>query len=261
MGRGHRIYVSFVACFIVLYETSQALGAHKTVFLIMLVPQSNPFGIAFAALALYALPTVASLCPIIQTAFFNQTLNYDLSSPSSSAGNGTFQQQYQLNTTFFRPGGPILFYQGAEVGTIGCMENYAFWDWVDEMGAIAAGLEHRFFGLSFPAGFNTSTATPSDWAPLTINNTLMDSVNFIEWIKKTVPGADKSKAIVMGGNILCSHVPLNDFAHEYFSLGSYGGTLSALLRLFHPETFYGAISSAPLLKSFGPEASDPDKYE
>jgi lysosomal Pro-X carboxypeptidase len=83
-----------------------------------------------------------------------------------------------------------------------CVEFTIFQDWVSDMGAIIATLEHRYFGLSVPDGFNASVAMGADWAPLTMNNTLLDSVNFIHWIKKSVPGASDSKAIVLGGKTI-----------------------------------------------------------
>ncbi|KAF2104899.1 hypothetical protein NA57DRAFT_71100 [Rhizodiscina lignyota] len=168
-------------------------------------------------------------CTINPTSFFDQTLNHDANSGSASAGNGAFKQKYQLNTTHFKPGGPILFYQGAETSSINCIENTVLQDWAEEMGAMLAGLEHRFFGDSLPAGFNQTAAAPEQYDPLTLNNTLLDSVNFID------------RVFVLGG--------------------SYGGTLTTLLRLFHPDTFYGAIPSAPLIKSFGLDAQDPDRFE
>lgn len=194
----------------------------------------------YTFLFLNSVKAAESLCPLFSTSFFNQTLNHDLSSLDASAGTGSFKQQYQLNTTYFRPGGPIFFYQGAEGAQIACVENYVLHDWAEETGAILAGLEHRFFGLSLPAGFNGTTAMAADYAPLTINNTLLDSVNFIQRIKSTVPGARNSKAIVMGG--------------------SYGGTLATLLRLWHPDTFFGALPSGPELSTFGPEALNENKY-
>ena len=35
--------------------------------------------------------------------------------------NGTFQQKYNLVTDFFKPGGPILFFQGEESTTLDCV--------------------------------------------------------------------------------------------------------------------------------------------
>lgn len=187
-----------------------------------------------------AVAAVDSPCSLFPTSFLTQTLNHDQNSTDAAAGTGTFTQQYQLNTTYFKPGGPILFFQNSEGAAIRCVEESVLHDWAQQTGAIIAGLEHRFFGLSKPSGFNDTTATPAEYAPLTINNTLLDSVNFIHWIKRTVPGAEDSKAIVLGA--------------------SYGGTLATLLRLWYPETFFGALASGPLLSTFGPEATNENKY-
>jgi Serine carboxypeptidase S28 len=213
--------------------------------------------VACAALVFNVKPTAGGSCPIFPTFFFSQTLDHDLSSPSPSAGNGTFQQQYELNTTYFRPGGPILFIQSAE-STILCVETTVFWDWAQEMGAMVASLEHCYFRLSVPAGFNASTATPSQYAYLTMNNTLLDSVNFVGWVKKTVLGAEDSKVIVMGGWYL--HQAILHLLLTIITPGSYGGTLATLLRVHYLETFYGSIPLAPLLRSFRLDASNPDKY-
>jgi hypothetical protein len=118
--------------------------------------------------------------------------------PIPSAGNGTFQQQYQLKTTYFRRGGPILFFQSVEI-PLECSEGTILWDWAHEMGTIVAALEHRYFGLGLPFGFNASTATPSEYVYLTMNNTGLDSVNFVHWIKENIFGATNSKVIAMGG--------------------------------------------------------------
>ena len=138
-------------------------------------------------LAQIAHAVTASSCrfPI---SLFNQTLEHDISnhspespyapqspylrvrSQSSPLGNGTFPQQYQLNTTYFRPGGPILFLQSGE-NPLTCVDHTVLQDWSKELGAIAASVEHRYFGLSVPARFNATTATPSQYAHLTMNNT------------------------------------------------------------------------------------------
>lgn len=88
--------------------------------------------------------------------------------------------------------------QNAE-SNLACIEDTVFQDWAEDMGAILAGLEHRFFGESVPEGFDATTAKPEEYAPLTMNNTLLDSVNFIQWIKRTVPNAKDSRVFVMGG--------------------------------------------------------------
>lgn len=173
-------------------------------------------------------------CPTYPPKFFTQKLDH------ASNDTTTFQQQYQLVTDFFKPGGPILYTLSAEVSVMQCVEMFVFLDYSKELGGIATILEHRFFGESFPTGLNDSNATPMDFAPLTLENVLLDSVTFIDWIKTTVPGANQSKAIIQGG--------------------SYAGTLATWGRLRYPDTFYGTVPSAPQLKSWGPLLSNPYKY-
>lgn len=140
----------------------------------------------------------------------------------------TFLQQYQLDTSLYRPGGPILFHQGDEAATMFCVEDLILPTWAAELGAAVATLEHRFFGNSVPSN---ATDPIQRFRTLTPDNVMLDSVNFIDWVKSTVPEAKSSKVIVQGG--------------------SYGAILSSWLRLNYPKTFYGAISSAAPLRGFG----------
>jgi hypothetical protein len=74
-----------------------------------------------------------------------------------------------------------------------------------------------------------------------MDNVLLDSVNFINWVKSTVSGAKDSRVIAHGG--------------------SYGGSLATLLRLKHPDVFYASWPSAPGLRSFGPNLdANEDKF-
>jgi hypothetical protein len=38
--------------------------------------------------------------------------------------NGTFKQKYNLVTEFFKPGGPILFFQGEEGTSLDCVVSF-----------------------------------------------------------------------------------------------------------------------------------------
>ena len=64
---------------------------------------------------LLAKSSISTTCPYADTKFLTQMVDH--------FGNhdGTFQQQYQIVDTFYKPGGPILFYQGAENNQITCM--------------------------------------------------------------------------------------------------------------------------------------------
>lgn len=200
---------------------------------------------------MYLLPRIALILPFVlfkivlattEKCLLYPVFAFDQKVDHASNSSSTFKQNYQLNTTHFRPGGPILFTQGAESSSLVCMEYNLFDDLASELRAATATLEHRFFGDSFPNGLNVTTATTADdFQTLTMDNVLLDAVNFINWMKNTIPGAKDSRVIVNGG--------------------SYGGTLATLLRLSHPDVFYASWPSAPVLSSFGTNtATNEDKF-
>lgn len=60
-------------------------------------------------------------------------------------------------------------------------------------------IEHRYFGDSLPFGPINSTLT-YNWDYLTLNNVMMDSVEFVQFIKKNSTFTN-AKTIVFGGLI------------------------------------------------------------
>ncbi|KAI1337220.1 peptidase S28 [Xylariaceae sp. FL0016] len=160
---------------------------------------------------------------------FTQKLNHDLPNDET-----TFQQLYQLDTSHFKPGGPILFHQSEE-SAMTPIEGNIFSEYAPKVNGILAGLEHRFFGTSFPPGSTYDNITTEAYGPLTLENVLQDSVEFVDWVRSTVPGAENSPVIYTGG--------------------SYGGFLAVMARIRHPETFYGSLSISPLLRSWGAGAT------
>ncbi|KEF51735.1 uncharacterized protein A1O9_12072 [Exophiala aquamarina CBS 119918] len=131
---------------------------------------------------------------------------------------GTFQQQVQVVTDFYKPGGPILLFQGEESIAMICV-----------LGGIAAAIEHRYFGNSTPFGPDQSY-TQKGFRYLTLDNIMDDTALFIEQMQKNISGASKSPAIVASG--------------------SYGGFLVTALRLNRPNSIYGAIAAAPPILGF-----------
>jgi hypothetical protein len=182
------------------------------------------------------------------TKYFRQLVNHPKkdgdykSMQDALTGTNTFLQQYQMITDYFKPGGPIIFYQGAE-GPETCLEYQIHLQYAMELGGIAVYLEHRFFGLSVPG--NLSYENNLEWPTaalesLTLDNVLLDAVAFIEWIKSTVPGAENSKAITFGG--------------------SYAAIISALERLRFPETFFAAFPTAGPFRGLISDPHDPLIY-
>ena len=188
------------------------------------------FGICCAASASIVTPP----CEGVKN--FTQLIDHT-ETTSESGSNATFLQQYQLDTSSYRSGGPILFYQGNEGVSITCIKYLVLPEWAKELGAAVATLEHRFFGDSLVSNATDPTVR---FKTLTPENVMLDSVRFVEWVKSTLPGANDSKVIVQGA--------------------SYGATLSTLLRQNYPNTFWGAISSAPALRALNPPLDDPVNY-
>lgn len=65
---------------------------------------------------------------------------------------------------------------------------------------------------------------------LSLDNILADSVNFVNWIKRNVTGAEDSKTIIHAG--------------------SWGGSLTTFARLRYPDVYYGMFPSSACLNSF-----------
>lgn len=124
------------------------------------------------------------------TKFFPQIIDH--SSNDTSGPNATFLQQFQVIDTYYKPGGPVFFFQGDE-GPLNCLEFFAFVDYAQELNALLVGLEHRYFGASCPFGLNYTERAGwpvSSLKDLTWQNVLADAVYFLDWVKTSAyPGA------------------------------------------------------------------------
>jgi pimeloyl-ACP methyl ester carboxylesterase len=108
-----------------------------------------------------------------------------------------------------------------------------------EMGALVVFGEHRYFGSSFP--FEREDAfKKGNNSYLTVENTMMDYVELIKYIKVKYDAQDK--AVITFG-------------------GSYGGMLAAWLRMKFPHVFQGALAaSAPLVYFKDSTTAAPDAF-
>eukprot|EP00927_Polykrikos_kofoidii_P051753 TRINITY_DN45548_c0_g1_i1.p1 TRINITY_DN45548_c0_g1~~TRINITY_DN45548_c0_g1_i1.p1 ORF type:complete len:502 (-),score=57.09 TRINITY_DN45548_c0_g1_i1:141-1646(-) len=120
--------------------------------------------------------------------------------------------------------GPVLLYTGNE-GPI-----TAFWELsgfvVDVLASKLGGLvlfpEERFYGTSLP--FGNRSFEPANIRFLTTAQVLEDIVEIVDHVKQTVPDASTCPVVAFGG--------------------SYGGTLTALLRASHPATIVGGLAAS-----------------
>jgi pimeloyl-ACP methyl ester carboxylesterase len=160
-----------------------------------------------------------------QEMWFNATIDHF---DNHGAGGATYPMRYLVDDTYFnKEKGPIIFYAGNE-GDV-----WTFWDasgfmhttLAEEFGALVVFGEHRYYGESMPFGDQTFDRKNLD--KLTVEQAMFDYVELIKSIKQTEGLEDR--AVIVGG-------------------GSYGGMLSAWLRMKYPQWFQGALAaSAPIL--------------
>lgn len=147
--------------------------------------------------------------------------------------NKLFMQKYLVNTDHWnRTNGPIFFYTGNE-GTIELFaQNTGFmFEIAPEFGAMVVFAEHRFYGASIPFG-SKGYSHKQYYQYQSSMQALADYAELITFIRGHYQGAQKSPVVVFGG--------------------SYGGMLSAWMRMKYPNIVQGAIAaSAPVAQFTG----------
>ncbi|OXA52051.1 Lysosomal Pro-X carboxypeptidase [Folsomia candida] len=149
----------------------------------------------------------------------------------SFARRETFKIRYLVNDTYWdkKNNGPIFLYTGNEGSVEAFAENTGFmWDIAEEFGAALVFAEHRFYGQSSPPDtlkYKLENSKIRIMGYLTVTQTLADFAKLITAFKEE-NGAENSPVIAFGG--------------------SYGGVLTAWLRMKYPHVVAGGIaSSAP----------------
>eukprot|EP00051_Salpingoeca_urceolata_P012101 m.150348 g.150348 ORF g.150348 m.150348 type:complete len:487 (-) comp17377_c0_seq2:87-1547(-) len=167
--------------------------------------------------------------PLPPMKLFSQPVNHnDPSGPH-------FNQQIQVIDENYKPGGPVLFYAGPENAastyTLVCLRLVA---WAKQLNGAVVGVEHRYFGASVPAN-------KTSWDPLTLDNVLQD---YTAVAKSMVApkGPFKGAKIISFG-------------------GSYGGFLSAMLRIRYPDVFFASVASAAPVYLYGSNIANGTWYD
>ncbi|XP_063981029.1 lysosomal Pro-X carboxypeptidase-like [Diachasmimorpha longicaudata] len=152
--------------------------------------------------------------------------------------NKTFEIRYLVNDTWQHgKNSPIFLYTGNELYIEDAVGSAAFiYDIAPTFGALIVFAEHRYYGESLPFG-NESFSNPENWGYLTSQQALADYVDLIEFLRS---------------NSSMKHSPVITFG------GSYGGMLSAWIRMKYPHVIQGAISSsAPVFQFHGIRDCEP----
>lgn len=163
-----------------------------------------------------------------ETLYFDQKIDH-----FGFLEDGTFKQRYLVADKHWqKPGGPILFYTGNEGDITWFCNNTGFmWETAEELGAMLVFAEHRYYGESLPFG-QDSYSDSKHLNYLTSEQALADFAVLIQNLKATVPGAQHSPVIAIGG--------------------SYGGMLAAWFRMKYPSVVVGALAaSAPIWQFTG----------
>lgn len=162
--------------------------------------------------------------------WINVTTNHFSWTPSTTYESVTFPLRYFVYDGFYQgSGSPIWFYTGNEGDVTGYVDATGLmWENAESRGALLVFAEHRFYGETWPCG-GMESALEYCMHLLTHEQAMADYVQLLAALRQE-------------GGLAAGAGPVIAFG------GSYGGMLSAWMRMKYPGTISGAIAaSAPIL--------------
>ncbi|KAF9651937.1 peptidase S28 [Thelephora ganbajun] len=154
---------------------------------------------------------------------------------------GTFQNRYWYNATYYQSGGPVFLFDvgesnaepfGGQLELDGDDIHLSVMRLAKRYNGVAIVWEHRYYGESLPFPVNENT-TKEQWQFHTVEQALEDVVYFAQ--RFSFPHPDQRTA---------SYRPHPSSTPWIFIGGSYPGIRAAYLRIRNPETIYASWSSS-----------------
>lgn len=139
-----------------------------------------------------------------------------------------FNLRYWLDTSFYRPGGPVIVLHSGEFtseGRLPYLEHGIANILANATGGVALVMEHRYYGTSWPV----PNTTLENMRFLDTEQALADTAYFAQHV--TFPGLEHV-------NLTSEHAPWVIYG------GSYAGAFAALTRKLYPDVYWGGISSS-----------------
>ncbi|KAF4636885.1 hypothetical protein G7Y89_g1202 [Cudoniella acicularis] len=175
--------------------------------------------------------------PTLPVSYVDMPLDHFTTNPT------TFQNRYFVNDAYYKPGGPVIFFDGGESGVDGLISylidengkaDGAFTSLAKQFNGLLILWEHRYFGESYPAPRPTNQTDKGDslgeyYKYLTTEQALEDVAVFAK---------NFTLASQPNQNLRPSSVP-------WIMVGaSYPGVRSAWMRLRNPEVIFASLSSS-----------------
>eukprot|EP00300_Choanocystis_sp_HF-7_P025205 c2691_g1_i1.p1 GENE.c2691_g1_i1~~c2691_g1_i1.p1 ORF type:complete len:510 (-),score=98.65 c2691_g1_i1:143-1672(-) len=156
----------------------------------------------------------------------------------------TFQQRVLFYDSFLdvsRPDKTILFYCGNEGDIFEFYDNTGWvFDVATELNALIVFAEHRFYGVSFPAGESSLNTTLIGL--LSVEQALADFATVVEYVRNSPKfGVQDAPVVAVGG--------------------SYGGMLAAWFRMKYPHLAHMALAASAPLRMVSQEVDDFKYFE
>lgn len=177
---------------------------------------------------------------VLETKWLPQTVDH-----FDDSNDATFDQKYLLFEKFWKgPGHPILFILGGEEPLEDLITPFVYYYMAKDLGAISFGVEHRYFGDSFPI----KNYTDADLNKInTPEQAVEDFAQAAQWLRhKLGCSQDKSSP---------KYCPVITVA------GSYPGFLSAMLRVMHPDIIDIAYATSAPIYLYGHEHANELYYD